>query len=176
MTSVASRLVAAALGLVLAGGAAPAHAAAEPPAQTLWSPVSCATGELTAHVDGPSEVWVSGWIEPCPRNGPPALAAFSVGYYLSTRTAARGRDLVYDSPTGRTPFGGRLQSGYFSQLVAVCLTFSATGRVACLAVEPTADWVTVVPIGTDDPRVAMPLPPPPLPSQPGQNPTCGNCV
>jgi hypothetical protein len=169
------RLVAAVLGLVLAAAATPARAAVEPPAHTDWSPVSCAAGELTAHVDGPSEVWVSGWIEPCPRNGPPALATFSVGYYLSTRTAARGRDLYYESPTGRSAFGGRLENGYFSQLVAVCLTFSATGRVACLAVEPTADWVTVVPIGIDDPRVAMPLPPG-SPGQPGQNPTCGNCV
>nr|MDT0660375.1 hypothetical protein [Micromonospora sp. DSM 115978] len=185
MTSFAGRLFAAALGLALLASAAPAQAAARTPAslpvqplaELFWAPVSCATGELTAYVAGPTEVWVSGWIEPCPQqHRPPVLATFSVGYYLSTSTAVRGRDISYDTLSGRTPFGGRLDNGHFSQLTAVCLTFSAAGRVACLAVEPTAEWVTVVPIATDDPRVAFPIPHGPPPGEPGTNPTCGNCV
>ncbi|QKW13661.1 hypothetical protein [Verrucosispora sp. NA02020] len=160
--------------LLVAAPASPAHAS-----PTFWSAVPCATGDMTPYVAGPFEIWVSGWIEPCPETNPRHVlsASFSVVYYPVSGAPFRGRHLLYDGAGVRTAFGGQLNGGLLG-LAAVCLAFDSTGRLACLAVESTGTGFVSVPIGVDDSRVAAPVGLEPRTGNggPGTNPTCGNCV
>ncbi|HEX2171316.1 MAG TPA: hypothetical protein VHL09_02580 [Dehalococcoidia bacterium] len=149
--------------------AAETETATEPP--IIWPALPCATGEMVASVIG-SDIWVSGWIQPC-AGTEDSSATFAIGYYR-VLSAAWVVPLSYQGATTPTTFSGHLTPEAVTGLRAICLTFNPTGRLACYAVERSPDGLTVTPIGVNDRLVRLPV------TVTSRNPdtgtTCGNCV
>lgn len=169
-------LGAVALVCVLAVGS-PAASAGQLP--TIgWPAISCATGELT--LSPPSTpagpVYVFAWIQPCPDVRVPFYAHFAVVYYHQTHAVHGVLQRYADDPSGPTDLHGQLNPGMLGSSQAVCLAYSPSGRLSCYGFDRDATGVLgFTRIGTDDPRVTVPLFTPAI-GDDEINPTCATCV
>lgn len=137
----------------------------------VWPALPCATGEMVASVSG-SDIWMSGWIQPCAGTENSA-ATFAIGYYRAV-SATWIVPLSYQGATTPTAFSGRLAPEAVRGLRGICVTFNPTGRLACHAIVRSPDGLAVTPIGVNDPRVQIPITVTSRNPEPGT--TCGNCV
>jgi len=161
---------------------APAAADDTELAPDRWVSPSCATGAITGfgvRVEGSGRtvLGLSGWIQPCrpdePTNGFVVIAYRTTGGttpgglrpYLSTSAPT-----VFDAEVGLTGTTG------VPAEQAVCVAFHPHGRLTCLGIDPRGpeQLPTLAPIGTDDPRVRVPVSV--LGRTIADGPTCGTCV
>jgi hypothetical protein len=173
LAAAATALLAAAATVLLAAPQRPATAPRME--RSTWSTVSCASGELTGEATARRQVRVTGWIQPCAGAEVPSGARFAVLYYGPSYVMPN-RLRHYADPAGPTTFAGGLNLKFIGLPHAVCLAYSPSGRVSCLAIDRTDDQeTTVTPIPTDDPRVDFAVLVEPL-GEAIPWPYCGTCV
>lgn len=160
------------------------------PPPATWNAATCATAAITGHQAlsagiFPANIAIQGWIAPC---APPQDAAFGIIRYhrdagvLVWWGQTSGPLRPYLSATAPTAFDlttvdvPSLVAAY-GPLQAVCVARAPEDRLACVAVENSADGQPItVDIPVDDVRVTMPPWYYLVDNRDVINPVCGTCV
>jgi hypothetical protein len=160
---------------VLVVTAAAALVSVAGPAAADTSITTCANGAITQYTGlDDTRIELAAWMQPCAGTNPAPY--FGITAFTSTSG-------IYDAPwpfvadrhkpTFIKPLITSIAAQPVSAYTAICLAYSTTGKVSCLAVGG-GNGVTIAlkPIPTTDPLVALPT----RQGSAGPDPTCGTCV